>query len=244
MSLIIGIAGDSGAGKTSLLSFFRNLWKDKLLIIEGDAYHLWERNDPNWNEYTPLNPKANNLSKAANDLNRLKSGMSSRLRDYNHDTGKFDEDHAIDPHDYIIHAGLHALATQEMRELEDIKIFLNTDEDLRLFWKYKRDINERGYTKERVAESLKRRIADSKKYIKPQLLYADIVINIYDDNLIFDDFNYQPKLTMSIQINKNCKYVKEILHILKNINFKVTEDEKFICAQYSEQFEHFQSINI
>lgn len=244
MSVIIGIAGDSGAGKTSLLSFFKNLWGEKLLLIEGDAYHLWERNDPNWEKYTPLNPKANNLSKAANDLNRLKNGMSSRLRDYNHDTGKFDEDHAIDPHDYVIHAGLHALATRELRELEDIKIFLNTDEDLRLFWKYKRDINERGYTKEKVAESLKKRIADSKKYIKPQLLYADVVINIYDDNLDFDDLNYVPQVNMSILINKDCKYVNEIMHILKNTNFKVTEDEKFIRAIYNECFEQFKSINI
>lgn len=243
-SLIIGLAGDSGAGKTSLLKFFSNLWKDDLLLIEGDAYHKWERNDPHWNEYTPLNPEANNLDKSLENLRSLKSGKPIKLREYNHSTGKFDDEKTLEPKSKIIYAGLHSLYSQKLREVEDIKIYLNTDEDLRLFWKYKRDIKERGYTKDQVSKSIEKRIKDSKKYIRPQIYYADIIINIIDENLDINNFDYVPKVSMSLYIRKDLVYIKDILHILKNINFKVTEDEKFIKAEYEERFEQIQSISV
>ncbi len=244
MSLVIGLAGDSGAGKTSLLKFFENLWGEKLLIIEGDCYHKWDRENKNWENFTPLNPKANNLDRAETDLARLKEGGSVFISEYDHSTGKFKPYSEVESKPYIIYAGLHSLYTENLRKLEDIKVFLNTDEDLRLFWKYKRDINERGYTKEKVTESLKKRITDSKKYIKSQILYADVIINIFDNNLNFDDLNYVPQVSMEILIDKKLIYTSDILHILKNINFKITEDEKFIKATYEEKFELFQSIHI
>ena len=244
MSLVIGLAGDSGAGKTSLLKFFENLWGNKLLVIEGDCYHKWERKSENWENFTPLNPNANTLEKAETDIESLKNGKEASISEYDHSTGKFKPPEIVNSKPYIIYAGLHSLYTEKLRKLEDIKIFLNTDEDLRLFWKLKRDVNERGYTKEKVQESIKKRIADSKKYIKPQILYADVIINIFDNNLNFEDLNYVPQVSMEIMINKELIYTSDILHILKNINFKITEDEKFIKATYEEKFELFQSIHI
>lgn len=243
-NIVIGLAGDSGAGKTSLLKFFSNYWKDDILLIEGDAYHKWERNDEHWKSCTPLNPAANNLAKCANDLKSLKENKLIQLSDYNHSTGKFDEPRVITPKRRIILAGLHALYTQKLRQIEDIKIYLNTDEDLRLFWKYKRDIQERGYSKEDVSKAIARRLKDSKLYIRPQIHYADIIINIIDENLDFSDFNYIPKISMNLLVDKKLPYIKEILHILKNINFKVKEDERYIKAVYDEKFEQIQSLSV
>lgn len=243
-NIVIGLAGDSGAGKTSLLRFFSNLWGDDFISIEGDAYHKWERGDSHWNEHTPLDPEANHLDKCAADLLDLKNNKAILLSDYNHSTGKFDPPREVEPRKKIVLAGLHSLNTQKLRELEDIKIYLNTDEDLRLFWKYKRDINERGYSKEDVDKAISKRLKDSKRYIRPQMYYADIIINIIDENLNPSDFNYVPKISLSLLIDKKLAYIKEILHILKNISFYIEEDEKYIKAYYNERFEQIQSINI
>ena len=241
---VISLAGDSGAGKTSLLKFMSLLWKDDLLLIEGDAYHKWERRDEHWKEITPLDPKANNLEKCVQDLKDLKNNKLVKFKEYNHDTGKFDSEKILYPKKKIVFAGLHSLYSQELREIADVKVFLNTDEDLRLFWKYKRDIKERGYSKEDVEKSLEKRLKDSKKYIRPQVHYADIIINIIDENLKLDDMNYVPQVSMNLLIDKKLIYIKDILHILKNINFKIWEDERYINAHYNERFENVQSIHI
>lgn len=243
-NLLLSIAGDSGAGKSSLLKFLSSLWYGDVLLLEGDAYHKWERNDPHWNEFTPLNPEANNLDQCYEDLLNLKNDKIISFREYNHRTGKFDSPKEVAPKSKIIFTGLHALYDQRIRELSDVKVYLNTDEDLRLFWKYKRDIQERGYTKDAVTRSLERRLKDSKKYIRPQVHYADIIINISDDDLIMNDFSYTPKLSISVLIDKSFMYIKNVMHILKNINFKVCEDERFIKAYYNEKVERVQDIHI
>lgn len=243
-NLLLSIAGDSGAGKSSLLKFLSNLWDNDVLFVEGDAYHKWERNDIHWNDFTPLNPAANSIDQCYIDLLSLKNNKIISFREYNHSTGKFDPPKDLMPKNRIIFTGLHALYDQRIRELSDIKIYLNTDEDLRLFWKYKRDIQERGYTKDAVTKSLERRIKDSKRYIRPQVHYADLIINVSDDDLIVNDFSYTPKLSISVLIDKQFMYIKNVMHILKNINFSIAEDERFIKAYYNEKVERVQDIHI
>ena len=110
--MIIGISGDSGAGKSSLVDFFSNLWKKDFLVIEGDAYHKWERNDEHWKDFTALNPKANNLDKLAKDLQLLRNGFPIVIRNYNHSNGKFDDPQTLHPKTNILLVGLHSLYTQ------------------------------------------------------------------------------------------------------------------------------------
>lgn len=69
----IGIAGDSGAGKSRLLEILEALFsKERLLSVEGDGDHKWERGDHNWEEMTHLNPRANYLYRQASDLQILR----------------------------------------------------------------------------------------------------------------------------------------------------------------------------
>ena len=60
---IIAIAGDSGTGKTTLVSHLEKIFKDSTLKLEGDRYHKWERGHKNWEHYTHLNPEANYICK-------------------------------------------------------------------------------------------------------------------------------------------------------------------------------------
>lgn len=86
----IGIAGDSGAGKTRLLKSLEALLsKERVLALEGDGDHKWERGDRNWEEMTHLNPRANYLYRQAEDLKVLRGNNTIKRVDYDHETGTF-----------------------------------------------------------------------------------------------------------------------------------------------------------
>lgn len=174
--MIIGIAGSSGVGKSIISSLLKKFMsKNFPLLLCGDNYHKWERKDPNWQKYTHLNPDANYLDRAVSDLTILKNGGSILVREYNHDTGKFDEEKSISSSDTIIFEGLHSLLDC-FYSITDIKIFVDTDEKLKTNWKIKRDTQRRGYTVQQVLDAIKQREPDEKKYILPQKHNADIVV--------------------------------------------------------------------
>lgn len=180
----IGVAGDSGTGKSTLITSLENaLGKNNLLLIEGDGDHKWERGNKEWDEFTHLNPKANYIYKQADDVKSLRNGSAIKRVEYNHDTGKFSEAHRIKPKKYILLCGLHSLYLPQMRRNLDLKIYMDTDETLRRYWKIQRDVAHRGYSKENIIRQINDRMPDSQKYIHPQRDYADLVIECFDKNL-------------------------------------------------------------
>ena len=72
-NLSVGIGGDSGAGKSRLLLSLKHILGNKLLAIEGDAEHKWERNDLNWEKFTHLDPKANYIHKTSRSHQSIKT---------------------------------------------------------------------------------------------------------------------------------------------------------------------------
>ncbi|MCM1296729.1 MAG: hypothetical protein NC311_14420 [Muribaculaceae bacterium] len=195
----IGIAGDSGAGKSRLLMMLDNLLSEEsILNIEGDGDHKWERGDANWNEMTHLNPHANYLYRQAEDLRVLRGNNAVRRADYDHNTGTFTGKKKVTPKPYIVMCGLHSLYLPQMRQVLDMKIYLDTDEALRFFWKLGRDRDDRGHTTAEVLAQIEERRADAEKYIHPQKQYADLVIRYFDEGLSEDlrgiDGAYCPKL--------------------------------------------------
>ena len=219
-AIMIGISGDSGAGKTTLLYDLSQLFGDNLLTLEGDGAHKWQRGSKQWTEYTHLNPKANYLYEQTNELYELKHMRHVNYRHYNHDTGTF-EIMKINPKQFIVMAGLHVFYLPKMRKLVDLKIYLNTDDNLRLYWKIKRDINERGYTADEVKKSFEKRKNDSDKYISPQKQFADMVITYFTD-ATFDNFE---ETTVKLRIDLDASIgLEDVINYLANNNIKYEWD--------------------
>ncbi len=181
--LVIGIAGDSGAGKDTLVKNIQDIFGHEAIThLSGDDYHLWERKKPMWQVMTHLNPMANNLEKYAKDLIDLCSGKSIISSHYNHETGKFDRPHKIRARNIIIASGLHALYLPILKESCHLKIFLDIDERLRRHFKIQRDVHQRGHSLERVLAILEARVSDFTRFIKPQKDSADLILKLQPVN--------------------------------------------------------------
>lgn len=225
----IGIAGDSGAGKSTLLELIEKaLGKSNLLYIEGDGDHKWERGDDLWDEYTALNPKANYLYRQAKDLADLRTGSSVRRVDYDHNTGKFTSAKRVRSKKYVLLCGLHALYLPQTRKHLDLKIYMDSDETLRKYWKLQRDTSSRGHSKEAVLKSIEERIPDAEKYIYPQKNFADLIVRYYDKDLkdcMVDDWdvNISMRLTMSASLDVEI-LIEELKKYDINMEYNYSED--------------------
>jgi uridine kinase/Gpi18-like mannosyltransferase len=230
-NLLIGIGGDSGAGKSTLLSTLKDILGYRLLAIEGDAEHKWERNSSNWDKFTHLDPRANYVHKQADAILQLKQNQSIYRSEYNHNFGKFTKPELVIPKEFIVIAGLHPFYIPKLRKNIDFKIFLDTEESLRRRWKILRDISKRHYVKDKIAEQLERRIADSKKYIAPQKNFADMIITFFPKNdfetgLESTDVNIGLKITFNASI-----FVEDLIEML-NSNEIIWDYNDDLNSQY------------
>lgn len=177
--IVIGIAGDSGAGKDTLVGSLTGLFgAHSVTTISGDDYHLWDRHKPMWQVMTHLNPRANNLAQFSHDLVLLKDGKSIQARHYDHGSGRQSRPLRVESNDVIVASGLHALYMPVLRECYDLSIYLDIDEDLRRHFKVARDVTDRGHTVEKVLSSLNKRGTDSKRFIRPQAEHADLALSL------------------------------------------------------------------
>ncbi|CCG44340.1 phosphoribulokinase [Halobacillus halophilus DSM 2266] len=231
---VIGIGGDSGVGKTTLTHSLKKMFgKERVLIVEGDGDHKWERGHEKWNKFTHLNPKANFLHQQAATLEKLKNGTPTQRVEYNHSNGTFTSPRRIDPNDFIVMCGLHPLYLAKTRNVMDLKVYIDTDENLRKHWKITRDCGERGYTVEKVMNQIESRIEDAKKYIYPQKNYADIVIKHYtEDSFTLGDTKENPKIKLKIICSTDfC--LDPVLNTLDNYSVAYEHDyESNLLSQY------------
>lgn len=176
---VIGIAGDSGAGKDTFTDALEGLFgRHSVTKVSGDNYHLWDRQKPMWQVMTHLNPMANNLEAFSRDVMSLVDGKSILAAHYDHTSGRMSHPQRIDSNDLIIASGLHALYLPLLREIFDLTIYLDIDEDLRKYFKITRDVTIRGHSVEQAEASLERREEDSIKFIRPQANFADLVLSL------------------------------------------------------------------
>lgn len=178
-AVVIGIGGDSGAGKSTLLGDIKHILCDRVVELEGDADHKWERGDEHWEHLTHLDPKANFLHRQAGTILTLKRGRSARRADYDHATGQFTNPKVVEPNDFVIMSGLHTFYLPKMRKLIDLKIFMDTDYALNARWKLLRDQSERGHTEEQIIKQIESRRPDSDRFIAPQKDFADLVVRYF-----------------------------------------------------------------
>lgn len=225
----IGISGDSGAGKSTMIGIVEEaLGKSKLLFIEGDGDHKWERGDKHWKEFTALDPRANYLHRQAIDLQELREGSAVRRVDYDHSSGRFTSYKRITSNKYVLLAGLHALYLPQTRKNLDLKIYLDCDETLRRFWKIQRDTSKRGHSKDDVIKSIEQRMPDAEKFIYPQKEYADFVVKYFDKNLkncMVDNYDVKIslQLTVSIAIDTE-KLIHELIKLGLNAVYAYSDN--------------------
>jgi uridine kinase len=176
------------------------LTPDKAEVIAGDDYHRWPRGHEQWKVYSHLDVRGNNLHQQMEHAIALSTGNTIYKVHYDHHTGRFTEPQPVRPNHFLIFQGLHALAIQQLREMYDLRIFLDPEESLRRLWKVQRDGKERGYTPEQVLESLRRRDADRNKYILSQRAHADLIVVWHPQTpLTEDEFDADPPLALEVQ---------------------------------------------
>ncbi len=184
---IVGIAGDSGSGKTTFANAIRSLLgKEVVSSITLDDYHIYDRETRRKLGITPLHPEANNLNLIKTHLMLLKKGETIRKPTYDHKTGTFGEWEDFTPTPIVIVEGLHTLY-DGLRDYLDFKIFVDPARYVKRKWKIRRDVEERGYRREEVLEEIIKRESDYKRYIDFQKIYADVVIKIFPTDLQSSD---------------------------------------------------------
>lgn len=178
--IILGIVGDSAAGKTTLTRGLAQVFgEENVMAICTDDYHRYDRQQRAEMGISALHPDCNYLDIIEQHLDLLRQGRSILKPIYNHSTGKFDPPEYIEPRKYVIVEGLLGYSTRKMRDSYDVKVYLAPPESLRASWKIKRDTRKRGYTDEQVLEQLQKREPDSEAYIRPQRKWADVVVSFY-----------------------------------------------------------------
>lgn len=178
--IILGIVGDSAAGKTTLTAGIAHiLGAERVVTICTDDYHKYSREERAQNGISALDPAGNYIDILEQHIRLLREGEAILKPVYNHTHGTLDAPEYVRPKEYVILEGLLGYSTRAMRDCYDVKVYLEPVETLRVKWKIQRDTLKRGYTPQQVIESLKRREHDSADFIRPQRTFADIVVQFY-----------------------------------------------------------------
>ncbi len=186
--VLIGVAGDSGCGKSTFLRRLADLFGEEMItVICLDDYHSLDRKQRKEVGVTALNPKANNFDLMYEQIKALKEGQSIQKPIYNHETGMLDPAETVNSNRIIVIEGLHPMHDERVRSLLDFSVYLDIDDEVKIAWKIQRDMAERGHTYEDVLAAINSRRPDFEAYIDPQKQHADVVIQILPTRLIPND---------------------------------------------------------
>jgi phosphoribulokinase len=175
--VMLAIAGDSAAGKTTLTrGIAETLGADRAIALCVDDYHRYDRAQRRDVPFTVLHPDCNYIEVMEQHLQLLALGRPILKPVYDHATGALVRPVLVEPRDFVIVEGLLPLHTKLARACFDITVYLDPPEEIRRKWKIRRDCAERGYNPEAVLAELDRREPDSAAFIRPQRQQADIAI--------------------------------------------------------------------
>jgi phosphoribulokinase len=176
-SLVLGVVGDSGAGKTTLTrGLLRALGDDHAALLNADDYHRYDRRRRAELGITPLHPECNHLDILTQHLAHLRSSEPVLKPAYDHRTGTLGPPVYLRPARFLIVEGLLSYHPETLRDAHDVRVFLDPPDSLRRAWKLKRDCTRRGYTTSEVLDELDRREQDARRFIAPQRAHADIIV--------------------------------------------------------------------
>lgn len=189
MSFIIGIAGGTGSGKTTVVrKIISRLPKSEVAIIPQDSYYrdnghlpIEERQEINFDH-----PRSLEFKLLIEHIKRLKEGKSVEQPIYSYLTcTRSDETIPVSPKKVIIIEGILILQNAQLRNLMDIKVFVDADSDDRLMRVIQRDLVERGRAVSTVLERYEKTVKPMHlQFIEPTKKYADIIIPQGGDNKV------------------------------------------------------------
>ncbi len=186
--LIIGIAGGSGSGKSTITELLKNKFGEDVTVINHDNYYKAQHDKP-FEERIKTNydaPDAFETDLLAEHLELLRQGFSidCPIYDYSiHD--RTDRVRRVSPSSVVIIDGILVLADPRLRSLMDVKIFVDTDADVRILRRIRRDVNERGRTLDSVINQYVSTVKPMHEmYVEPSKKYADVIIPQGGHNLV------------------------------------------------------------
>ena len=187
-TLVIGIAGGSGSGKSTITRILASKFPGHVTVLNHDNYYK-AQHDKTYEERTKQNydaPDAFDTDLLAEHLELLKQGFAidCPVYDYTqHD--RSDQTVRIEPSKVLIIDGILVLAEPKLRDYMDIKIFVDTDADIRILRRIQRDVNERGRTLDSVISQYLSTVKPMHEmYVEPSKKYADIIIPVGGHNLV------------------------------------------------------------
>ena len=177
---ILGVAGGSASGKTTIIKKIQEYFGEDIAVISHDNYYK-AHDDMPFEERCKLNydhPDSFESEKMAEDVRKLLKGQPIDMPTYdyrNHNRAK--ETIRIEPKTVIIMEGILILENRELRDLMDIKIYVDTDADERLIRRIQRDMIERARSIESIIAQYSNTVKPMhEEFVEPSKRYADIII--------------------------------------------------------------------
>lgn len=186
--LVIGIAGGTASGKTTLMKNLIDRFEGQVTVLSHDNYYKRHDELP-FEERCKLNydePAAFDTSLMAYHLDQLRHGQAVDCPVYDFTVhNRSDETIHLEPRNVIIVEGILIFENEELRNLMDIRIFVDSDADIRLCRRIKRDVNKRGRTLESVLQQYQQTVKPMhEQYVEPSKKYAHLVVPEGGKNLV------------------------------------------------------------
>ena len=180
-TILIGIAGGTGSGKTSVANaILAEFSSSEVVLIQQDSYykdlkhlHIDERETVNFDH-----PDAVDFNELSEDLQLIIAGETAKIPIYDFNTHtRTHKTLTIENHHIIVLEGILALFNEKIRNMMDIKLYVDTPDDIRIIRRIKRDINKRGRTFESVIEQYYNTVRPMhEQFVEPSKKYANIII--------------------------------------------------------------------
>ncbi len=181
-NLLIGISGGTGSGKTSFaLEIMKHFPKGEVVLVDQDSYYK-DLSDLPFEERKKVNfdhPNSVDFDRLIEDLKSLKNNVPIKKPVYNFVTHTREKDRftTVVPKKVIILEGIMIFVIPELRELIDIKLYVDTDADVRVLRRIVRDINERGRELENIIEQYLNQVKPMhEEFVEPSKRWADLII--------------------------------------------------------------------
>ena len=206
-TIIIGIAGASASGKSLLANTIVNeLGSDQVVVISEDSYYKDHSNIP-FEERAKINydhPNSMDHELLHQHLQQLQEGKSVNIPIYNHSLhAREDNTRKIGQHSIIVLEGILLFVDQKLREMMDIRIFMEASLDICLMRRLKRDIRDRGRSLESVLKQYEETVRPMfLQFIEPTKRYADLIVPRGGGNRIAIDM-IQAKMRELLKILQN-----------------------------------------